>query len=126
MLNFSGGQSMHPTLSMLIVDDNVRMRSIVAEINSRKTVKVLESTGGIDALFQYRLHRPDWIIMETTTERMDGLAATELIHNYFPQAKVMLVSPEDTPEMRQAAHQAGASAFVPRDNLLQALDMLKP
>jgi CheY-like chemotaxis protein len=115
---------MHPTLSMLIVDDNVKMRSMVAEIIKRKTINVLECTGGIDALGKYRIHRPDWIVMETKTQRMDGLAATELIHQFFPKAKVMLVSQEDTPEMKQAAQHAGASAIVPKENFMAVLDTL--
>jgi two-component system response regulator EvgA len=124
MSYLSGDEKMHPTLSMLIVDDNVKMRSMVAEIIKRKTINVLESSGGIDALGKYRIHRPDWIVMEAKTERMDGLAATELINQFFPKAKVMLVSQEDTPEMRQAAQHAGAAAFVPKENLLNVLDTL--
>jgi CheY-like chemotaxis protein len=115
---------MHPTLNMLIVSDNVKMRSMVAEIIKRKTIRVLESTGGIDALGKYRVHQPDWIVMEAITERMDGLAATVLIHNYFPKAKVMLVAQEDTPEMRQAAELAGVAAFVQKENFLETVDKL--
>jgi len=34
---------------------------------------------------------------------MDGLTATGLIREYFPKAKVMIVSQDDTKAVRQAA-----------------------
>jgi DNA-binding NarL/FixJ family response regulator len=55
---------------------------------------------------------------------MDRLTATELIHQFFPNAKVMIVSQDDTPEIRHAAQKAGATAFVPKENLMEILDNL--
>ena len=115
---------MNPALSVLIVDDNVKIRSMIAEIIKSKTKQVFECTDGIEALGEYRIHHPDWVLMDMKMKRMDGLAATELIHKYFPKAKVMIVSEDDTPEIRQAAHHAGAAAFVPKENLIEILDTL--
>jgi CheY-like chemotaxis protein len=115
---------MHPALSVLIVDENVKMRSMIAEIIKSRTKKVFECTDGIDALGEYSVHRPDWILMDVKMKRMDGLMATELIRQYFPKVKVMIVSQDDTPEIRQAAHHAGAVAFVPKENLMEILNTL--
>jgi CheY-like chemotaxis protein len=115
---------MNPALSVLIVDENEKMRSMIAEIIETKTKKVFECADGIDALKEYGIHHPDWILMDVKMKRMDGLTATELIHQFFPNAKVMIVSQDDTPEIRQAAHQAGAAAFVPKENLMKILDTL--
>jgi CheY-like chemotaxis protein len=120
----SGDEVLNSALSVLIVDDNVKMRSMIAEIIKSRTTKVFECTDGIDALEKYSIHRPDWIVMDVKMKRMDGLTAMELIHQFFPKAKVMIVSQDDTPEIRQAAHHAGASAFVPKENLLEILDTL--
>jgi CheY-like chemotaxis protein len=118
------GKKMNPALSVLIVDENVKMRSMIAEIVKTKTKKVFECTDGIDALKEYSIHHPDWILMDVKMKRMDGLTATELIHQFFPKARVMIVSQDDTPEIRQAARQAGAAAFVPKENLMKILDTL--
>jgi len=120
----SGDEVMNSALSVLIVDDNVKMRSMIAEIVKSKTKKVFECTDGIDALGEYSVHQPDWVLMDVKMKRMDGLTATELVHKYFPKAKIMIISQDDTPEIRQAAHHAGASAFVPKENLLEILDTL--
>ena len=111
-------------MSVLIVDENAKMRSMIAEIIKSRTKKVYECTDGIDALKEYSIHHPDWILMDVKMKRMDGLTATELIHQYYPNAKVMIVSQDDTPEIRKAAHHAGAAAFVPKENLMEILDTL--
>jgi CheY-like chemotaxis protein len=115
---------MNPALSVLIVDDNVKMRSMIAEIIKHKTKNVFECADGIDALGEYSVHRPDWVLMDVKMKKMDGITATELIHQFYPKAKVMIVSQDDTPEMRQAAHHAGAAAFVPKENLMEILNTL--
>ena len=115
---------MNPTLSVLIVDDNVKMRSMIAEIIKSRTKNIFECTDGIGALGDYSINRPDWVLMDMKMKGMDGLMATELIRQYFPKAKVMIVSQDDTPEIRQAAHHAGAAAFVPKENLIEILDTL--
>jgi CheY-like chemotaxis protein len=97
---------------------------MIAEIIKSKTKQVFECTDGIEALGEYRIHHPDWVLMDMKMKGMDGLAATELIRQYFPKAKVMIVSQDDTPEIRQAARQAGAAAFVPKENLLEILNNL--
>jgi len=118
--------TMNPSLSVLIVDDNAKMRSMIASIIKRKTSKIFECADGMDALGEYNLHRPDWVLMDVKMNDMDGLTATGLIHERFPKAKVMIMTQDDTKAMREAAQQVGASAFVAKENLLGILDNLKP
>jgi CheY-like chemotaxis protein len=111
-------------LSVLVVDENVKMRSMITEIIKIKTKNVVECTKGIDALEEYKVYNPNWIVIDAKMKRMDGLTATELVHQYFPTAKVMIVSQDDSPEIRHAAHHAGAAAFVPKENLLEIINTL--
>lgn len=116
---------MNPSLSVLIVDDNAKMRSMIAEIIKYKTSEIFECSDGLDALNEYDVHRPDWVVMDVKMKYLDGLTATGLIHKYFPKAKVMIVSQDDNKAIRQAAYKVGASAFVQKENLLGILDNLK-
>jgi CheY-like chemotaxis protein len=116
---------MNPSLSVLIVDDNAKMRSMIADIIKRKTSKIFECSDGMDALGEYSLHRPDWVLMDVQMNKMDGLTATGLIHDRFPKAKVMIVTQDDSKAMREAAQQVGASAYVAKENLFGILDNLK-
>ena len=113
---------MNPALSVLIVDDNAKMRSMIAEIIRSKASNILECNDGMDALGEYSLHRPDWVLMDAQMNNMDGLKATELIRRFFPKAKVMIVSQDDDQDMRDAAQHAGAQAFVSKNNLLDILN----
>jgi CheY-like chemotaxis protein len=115
---------MNPSLSVLIVDDNAKMRSMIAEIIKHKTSEIFECSDGMEALGEYSVHRPDWVLMDVKLNNMDGFRATGLIHQYFPKAKVMIISQYDTAAVREAAIQVGATAFVPKDNLLGILDNL--
>jgi two-component system chemotaxis response regulator CheY len=115
---------MNPALSVLIVDDSAKMRSMITDIIKRKANKILECSDGMEALGEYSIHHPDWVLMDVKMKNMDGLQATELIHQYFPKAKVMIVSQYNDPEIRNAAQQVGAKAFVSKDNLLDILNKI--
>jgi DNA-binding NarL/FixJ family response regulator len=82
----------------------------------------MECSDGMEALGEYSVHHPDWVVMDVKMKKMDGLEATKLIHQYYPKAKVMIVSEYNDPKMRSAAHQAGAKAFVSKENLLDILN----
>jgi CheY-like chemotaxis protein len=115
---------MHTALKVLIVDDNAIVRSQIASIVKGRALEVLECSDGMDALGEYSVHRPDWVLMDVDMKKMDGLTATSLIHHYFPKAKVLIVSQEGTPHMKEAALKVGASAFVTKDNLPEILNYL--
>ena len=111
-------------LKVLIIDDNEKMRAMIASIVRRKANEVIECADGMEALGEYGVHRPDWVLMDVKMQNMDGLTATALLHQYYPKAKVMIVSQYDEPAMREQAQKAGAEAFVPKENLLDILNHL--
>ena len=48
---------------------------------------------------------------------MDGLVATARIKAQFPQARILMVTQCDSDGLRQAAQQAGACAYVLKEDL---------
>jgi CheY-like chemotaxis protein len=103
---------MHPALRVLIVDDNEKTRLQLVNIIRPETTEIMECASSMDALGEYGVHRPDWVLMDADVKTMDGLTAASLIHDYYPKAKVMIVSHEDTPVLNQTVRNAGVSAFV--------------
>ena len=105
--------------SILIVDDDPRMRAIVAEVIRCSHGEVLEASEGHAAVTLFRSHRPDWVIMDLEMPGMDGLNATREICRDDPKARVIMLSIHDSPEIRNAALASGAREFLPKEDLSQ-------
>ncbi len=48
---------------------------------------------------------------------MDGLEATRVIRSKCPDARIIMLTQFDDPELREAAHAAGACGYVLKENL---------
>jgi len=111
-------------MTILIVDDNsgVRrlLRRMVAEINAT----VVECSDGAYALASYINHQPDVVLMDIHMPLQDGLASTLQIRKYDPAAKVVIVTDYDDDELRAAASEAGALAYVVKQNLSSLVEFI--
>jgi CheY-like chemotaxis protein len=104
-------------LSLLVVDDNSDMRRLIKSIVSDLAGSIYECADGSDALQVYAVHRPDWVLMDIQMKTLDGISATREIKSAFPDARVVIVTEYDDPDWREDARQAGACAYVLKDNL---------
>ena len=114
MLNAS-----HPipaTQTFLLVDDHAGFRRTVRDFLPGDA-EVVECGDGCDALKAYEDHHPDWTLMDIDMPGMDGLSATRAILAAHPQARIVIVTSHDTPDCREEATDAGAAAFVSKDDL---------
>jgi DNA-binding NarL/FixJ family response regulator len=62
---------------------------------------------------------PDLVLMDVRMGGMDGLSATRAIVREDPAARVIIVTDFGDARSRAAALAAGASGFVPKDDLLE-------
>ena len=72
---------------------------------------------------QLRAHRPDLAVVDLMLAEINGLAGTARLKALNPDLRVIVVSVQRTQLdlMRTAAAEAGAEAFVPKDDLTLAL-----
>jgi CheY-like chemotaxis protein len=105
-------------MTCLIVDDNPRMRELIASIVGDVGDHIFECGDGGEALEAYRASRPDWVLMDIKVGSVDGIAATRQIKSAFPSARIVIVTKYDDPELRAAARDAGACGYVVKGNLL--------
>ncbi len=114
-------------IRILVVDDHFVVRmGLVASINSEDDmVVVAEASDGHQALEQYRLHRPDVVVMDLRMPDLDGVAATSLLGREDPPARVIIFSSFDGDENVRRALEAGAHAYViksaPQEELITAI-----
>ena len=103
---------------LLIVEDNEQMRRTIKSCVEDLATEIYECADGAEALAAFESSRADWVFMDIEMPQMDGISATRQIKNLFPAARVIIVSNYDDPDLRAAAHQAGACDYVVKENLL--------
>jgi len=103
---------------ILIVDDHAETRRMTRFFLRDLPFDFEECADGADALDCYQKIRPVWVLMDWEMKQMDGLAATRRIIAAHPKARVLMFTQYDDQELREAAHKAGASGFVLKENLM--------
>jgi CheY-like chemotaxis protein len=114
----------HWTALILIVDDNTGMRRIVKAMLMESDSTFCECDDGKGALDMYRTHHPDWVLMDVRMPEVDGITAAHRIKHAFPDARIIMVSGHNDPVLRKQAHEAGAIAYVLKDDLSQLLTII--
>lgn len=111
-------------MNFLIVEDNENMRRMIRSVIRDLAGEVHECEDGAQALDAYAAHRPDWVLMDLRMRDVDGITATGRITSAFPEARVAIVTSYDDQDLRRASREAGASAYVLKENLLLELPPL--
>ena len=111
-------------MTVLIVEDSLEMRREICSLLSDLAGEVHECSDGSTALAAYEEHRPDWVLMDIVMKQMDGLEATRQIKSAYPNAKIVIVTSYDDNELKEAASEAGACAYVLKENLFEIRSLL--
>lgn len=77
---------------ILIVDDEARMRKIVADFLQREGYAILEATDGLEAMELFAEQQPDLLILDVMMPRMDGWQACREIRKTSRVPIIMLTA----------------------------------
>jgi CheY-like chemotaxis protein len=104
-------------MRIMIVDDHPEMRRLLRHALRHLTSEFVECADGADAVAAFPQQQPDWTIMDIGMKDMGGLEATRRIRQQSPGARILVLTQHDTPAIRREALEAGASAFLSKDQL---------
>jgi DNA-binding NarL/FixJ family response regulator len=99
---------------LLIVDDHeIFRRGLRALLEPSSEWQICgEAVDGLDAVEQCKSLRPDIVVLDVSMPRLNGLEAARLIRRENPESKIVIITQHDSPQIRSAALDAGARAFV--------------
>ena len=102
------------TFRTLIVEDNDDYRQILRVILQRKTrCKVVgEASDGIEAVRRAEILEPDLILLDIGLPTLSGIEVARRIRNLVPDATILFVSQNSSPEIVEAVLEIGALGYL--------------
>lgn len=115
-------------IRVLIFDDQDVVREGLSAILS--TAPGIEVVGmgedGIQAVEMVSKHQPDLVLMDLNMPGVNGIHATRMIHEKFPDIRVLVLTTYDADEWVFDAIRAGAAGYLlkdtPRASLIKAIE----
>ncbi len=104
-------------IKVLIVDDHKIMREgLRFLLKDKASIKVVgEAENGREALSMVRDLTPDIVIMDIAMPDLNGMQATRMILNEFPDTRIIALSSHSGKEFVTGMFKAGASGYLLKD-----------
>jgi DNA-binding NarL/FixJ family response regulator len=112
-----------PAIRVLVVDDHPVLREGIAAILAAEPGMVLvgEAGDGREAIEQFRLHRPDVVLMDLQMPVMNGTDAIRAIRSESPRARIIVLTTFSGDVLATRAFRAGASGYLLKNMLRKEL-----
>jgi DNA-binding NarL/FixJ family response regulator len=106
------------TIRIGIADDHQVFREgVIVGLRADPTLQVvLQAEDGEDLLQQLTHQQPDIIIMDLKMPRMDGVAATRIVRQQWPQIKVLAVTMYDDDKIVAHLVENGAHGYLVKNS----------
>ena len=102
----------------VVVDDSETFLQVACELLELDPLVdlIARADKGGEAIETVMKLKPDLVLMDVHMPYLDGLTLAWFFAQRFPTARVVLMSTDNTPELREACEQSGALDFVHKEN----------
>ncbi|NCT39830.1 response regulator transcription factor [Bacillus sp. EB93] len=109
--------------SIIIIDDHQLFREGVKRILDFESSfdVVADGDDGSEAMDLVETHKPDVVIMDINMPNMNGVEATKMLVNRYPETKVIILSIHDDENYVQHALKTGAQGYLLKEMDADAL-----
>lgn len=114
-------EAMDHTPRVILVDDDVFVRRVLARMLRVRGWTVEEVAGGADALALVERHPPDVVLTDLRMPGMDGVALVEALRRRFPGLPVLVMAGSAELSSAGRAMRAGAVDYLPKPVELEAV-----
>lgn len=110
-------------INLLLVDDHSLVRDgIKAILSEDDNINIVAEAGSAEeAMEMLSIHPVDIGLIDVFMPGKDGIEATQMIREQFPEVKVIILSMEVNADIVSKAINYGASSFLPKDSRKQVL-----
>ncbi|MFZ1978085.1 MAG: response regulator transcription factor [Bacteroidota bacterium] len=112
-------------IKVLVVDDHQDFRRFVLDyLKQLPNINIVgEAVDGEDAIEKAGTLSPDMILMDIAMPKKNGLEATRIIKQRWPDIKVVIETGNDDPMYRRQALNAKADGFIIKSSFKQGMDV---
>lgn len=113
--------------SVIVVDDDDDSRDALSDILEFKGINVLaKAINGYDAVEKFSKYAPDVVLMDMMMPKYDGFYGLEHIKNIDPNAKIIIITADQTEETRiklkQMHHELVVLKPIDTDKLVKMIN----
>jgi two-component system response regulator NreC len=118
-------------IRILICDDHTLfVEGVKAMLRNEETLEIVgEARDGRRAVELIKQLKPDVILMDVSMPDMNGFDATRRVHDFDPDAKVLILTMHDEEELVARCLEAGAAGYIMKDapaaQLLYAIETVR-
>lgn len=110
-------------IRVVLVDDHAQMHRIIHTIlGATADIRLVgQGANGQEGISLCEQCQPDIALMDVVMPVMDGIAATKLLHERFPDIKILVLSSFQDHESVYAMLRNGAAGYITKGSLAQDL-----